>query len=193
MRLTQRQRDTDRLGMLVFLASETMLFGALLSVALALQLRHPAEVAAASARLNLWLGGANTAILLTSSLVVAIGVTVKRRTAACFATAALLGAAFLAIKGIEYRDEWREGLMPGTTTAHFATPAQALFMRLYMIATLLHALHLVIGIALLGFLAWRLRGKKPPSPVMVSNAGLYWHLVDVVWVFLYPLLYLSRV
>lgn len=190
-----RQREADRLGMMVFLASETMLFGALFGAAFVLFLTHRPEIAAASARLNLWLGAANTAILLTSSLLVAVGVELGERprlTALAFAGAILLGLAFLGLKGIEYASDWREGLMPATPQAHFASGPHFLFMSLYFIATGLHALHLVVGLALLGGIAIRLRWFAAPTLSAIENAGLYWHLVDLIWVFLYPVLYLTR-
>ena len=191
-----RKSEADRLGMMLFLASETMLFGALICVSFVLFLRHPAEVAATSARLHMWLGTANTAILLTSSLLVAIGVEAAerrpRRTSACFAAAALLGAIFLAVKAIEYVAEYHEGLMPQTSPAHFASGPQQLFMDLYFTTTGLHALHLAVGIALLAALAIRQRAAMPSVPATIINAGLYWHLVDVIWVFLFPVLYLTR-
>ena len=191
-----RQREADRLGMMLFLASETMLFGALSAASVVLFLGHPGDVAAASTRLNMWLGAANTAILLTSSLLVAIGVEAAerrpRRTAGCFAAAAALGMAFLGVKAIEYGDEYRAGLMPGTAPAHFASGTQQLFMNLYFTATGLHAVHLAVGIALLAGIALRQRSRMPATLPAVHNAGLYWHLVDVVWVFLYPGLYLTR-
>jgi cytochrome c oxidase subunit 3 len=191
-----RQHEADRLGMMLFLASETMLFGALFGAALVLILRHPAEMAAASARLNLWAGAVNTAILLTSTLLVAIAVEAgegrPRRIAGCFAAAAALGVAFLGVKAWEYASEYREGLMPGTAAAQFDSGPQRLFMDFYFTATGLHALHLTVGIALLAGMAWRQRGDSPPTRQAIDNAGLYWHLVDVIWVFLYPVLYLTR-
>lgn len=192
----ERQREADTLGMMVFLASEMMLFGVLFGAALALFIQHPVDVAAVSKRLDLWLGGANTALLLTSSLFVAIGVEARerapRRTAGWFAAAALLGIVFLAIKGFEYAKDYADGLMPGTARAHFESGTHRLFMDLYFIATGLHALHLTVGVLLIGGLAARQRSKHPATSSAISNAGLYWHLVDVIWVFLYPVLYLTR-
>ena len=90
---------------------------------------------------------------------------------------------------------YADGLLPGFGPNRFASPAEHLFMNLYLIATSLHALHLAAGMVLLATLAWRLRRRRmklPGSLAIVENSGLYWHLVDVVWVFLYPLLYLVR-
>lgn len=193
-----RQREADRLGMAVFLASEAMLFGAVIMGLLALRTWEPVAFAATSERLILLAGAANTAILLTSSLLVAIGAEARRldrnRLAMMmFAVAAALGVAFLIIKGTEYRIEYLEGLMPGVGPKQdFASAGARMFMDGYFIATGLHALHVIIGVGLLAGCAWRLRGDRPPSEVGIENVGLYWHLVDIVWVFLFPILYLSR-
>lgn len=191
----ERQREADRLGMALFLASETMLFGAVILGLLALRGFDAEGFAQASARLSLPAGAANTALLLTSSLLVALAVEARARggvrpAARRLLLAALLGAAFLAVKALEYRSEYAEGLMPG-----FGAPLPRdvrLFMDAYFIATGLHALHVVVGLGLLGTMAWRLRGADPPGETTLGNIGLYWHLVDVVWVFLFPILYLSR-
>lgn len=193
-----RQRDADRLGMAVFLASEAMLFGAVVMGLFALRSFEPASFAATSQRLNLVAGSVNTAVLLTSSLLVAIGAEARacdRKRVARWALgcAALLGLVFLAIKGSEYVQEYGEGLMPGAGPKQdFATPGARMFMDGYFVATALHALHVTIGVAMLAGCAWRLRGDDAPSTVVVENIGLYWHLVDIVWVFLFPVLYLSR-
>jgi cytochrome c oxidase subunit 3 len=192
-----RQREADRLGMVVFLASETMLFGALIMGLLALRTWEPAAFTETSKRLILLAGSSNTAILLTSSLLVAIGVEARKArrnslTSVLFAIAAALGIAFLAIKGSEYRIEYLEGLMPGVGPKQdFASPGARMFMDGYFIATGLHAVHVIVGVCLLAVSGWRLR-SAPPSIVAIGNIGLYWHLVDIVWVFLFPILYLSR-
>lgn len=198
-----RQREADRLGMAVFLASEAMLFGALIMGLLALRTWETAAFAAASERLSLFAGALNTAILLTSSLLVAIGAKARaadraRLAAILFAAAALLGLVFIGVKGFEYRSEYFEGLMPGAGPRQdFRSPGARMFMDGYFVATGLHAIHVGVGVALLGGCAWRMRRDDPPATaapatVTVENIGLYWHLVDIVWVFLFPILYLSR-
>ncbi|RYE57139.1 MAG: cytochrome c oxidase polypeptide III, partial [Rhizobiaceae bacterium] len=150
----------------------------------------------ASARLDLWLGAINTAILLTSSLVVAIGVEARekrpRRTAPAFLGGALLGLAFLAVKAFEYAQDYHEHLMPGTAIGSFSNGPERLFIDLYFVATGLHALHVTIGVVLLGAVAWRASSSNSPTGSAIENVGLYWHLVDVIWVFLYPMFYLMR-
>ncbi|MCG5239723.1 cytochrome c oxidase subunit 3 [Azospirillum doebereinerae] len=165
-----------QLGLWLFLSTEVMMFGALL---LAITLARLGRSGAAP--FDKGLGAANTAILLTSSLLVAVAV---ERSGPCsgpgrarlpLAGAAALGVAFLAVKAVEYRADFAKGLVPGPD----------LFVNLYYVATALHAVHLTIGVALLAGLA-----LVRPQPSTVEAAGLYWHFVDLVWVFLYPALYL---
>lgn len=197
----EQQREADYLGMYVFLGSEIMLFGGLFAALFTVRLLHPQAPIEAAQHFKLWLGTANTAILLTSSLFVAAATLVvrngRRRTAsALLALAAFCGVAFVCIKGLEYRLEYLDGLMPGigpqSPLRH--TPA-ALIVDLYFISTVLHAIHLSIGVGLLSTLAVLLLRRSPsapPRPITVVMAGLYWHLVDIVWIFLFPVLYLPR-
>jgi cytochrome c oxidase subunit 3 len=195
-----QQHAADMMGMYVFIGSEVMLFGGLFAAMSLVRLDHPAAWIAASRELHLWIGTANTAILLTSSLTMALAVATARagrRTAALrllLATTAL-GVVFLALKAVEYAAEYHEGLLPVPGGGEALTdPAHRLFMHLYLIATSLHAVHLTIGIALVLAVALRLRRglPLPGRGVVVEATGLYWHLVDLVWVFLYPVLYLAR-
>jgi cytochrome c oxidase subunit 3 len=193
-----RAREAGRFGMLVFLASEIMLFGGLFAGALAMRIEHAADYARASAELHLWLGGINTAVLLTSSLLVALVVAAVRaersRLAAWFlAGAIVLGLAFLAIKGTEYGLEYKDGLVPGLDGGGLESPFQQLFMNLYFAATGLHAVHVTVGLALLAAMIWPFgAARRDPEALLIGNVALYWHLVDVVWLFLYPTLYLAR-
>lgn len=190
-----RQQEAARLGMILFLASEIMLFGGIFAAAMVLRFGEPKDYVRASAGLNLWLGTANTVILLTSSLCAALAVEMARsgRPRACGAAligAILLGAAFLGVKALEYAADYREGLMPGTTQAHFATHGVQLFMNLYFTATGLHAVHVVMGMGLLLYAALARAGEERADTILTGNAALFWHLVDVIWLFLYPTLYL---
>lgn len=193
------RRETDRWGMYLFLASEVMLFGALIATLIACRILYPEDAADASRRLNLWLGTANTAVLLTSSLMVAIAgeaARADRRRVAVGALAAAigLGLLFLAIKATEYYQEYAEGLMPGVAAPDpTLTRMEVLFLNGYFVATGLHAIHMVAGIALLIVLAIRVGTRRmhlPAGAHGVELGALYWHLVDIVWVFLYPVLYL---
>ncbi len=189
----EQQREAAFLGMYVFLGSEIMLFGGLFMVALAMRVLHPHEVVEASRQLHVWIGGINTAVLLTSSLAVALAVHAahahrRRLTMLLLLAAAALGLLFLGIKAVEYTLEYKDGLLPGLSDPErFSRPIERLFMDLYFIATGLHALHVTVGIVLLLVVALR-----PSRPVVVELSGLYWHLVDAIWIFLYPVLYLAR-
>jgi cytochrome c oxidase subunit 3 len=196
-----QQREADLLGTCVFLTTEVMLFGGFFATALFLRIVYPEEYVGSSKALHLFVGGANTAVLLTSSLLVALAVQAarsgaRRRAAILLAGGGLLGIAFLGIKAFEYSLEYSEGLLPiPPGQAHFGAPAQHLFMNLYLLATGLHAFHVAAGVLLLGGLAVSMmRGGLdiPGRSVVVEAGGLYWHMVDVIWVFLYPVLYLAR-
>lgn len=196
-----QQRQAALLGMYVFLASEVMLFGGLFAALLVMRILHPREVVEASRQLHVWIGAVNTAVLLTASLLVAMAAEAARSARAraawlSFSGAAGLAVLFLLIKAYEYAKEYAEGVLPafGEPT-HFFGPTQKLFMDLYLVATALHAVHVTVGALLLGGVALGVRRAWLPLPrraIVVENAGLYWHLVDVIWVFLYPVLYLAR-
>ena len=197
----RQQLLAGKMGIYIFLGPEIMLFGGLFLAILTVRLENPTEAIAASKALHLWIGAANTTILLTSSLLVACMVEAARqarlKAAALLATcAALLGVAFLGVKFMEYGLEASEGLLPiASLRPHFSGPVQHLFMNLYLVATALHALHLTIGIGLMGWTAARLatgRFRVTAQSTPAELPSLYWHFVDIVWVFLYPLLYLLR-
>lgn len=194
----ERQHEADRLGMLVFLGSEVMLFGGLFTAAMALRLTHPGDYQAAAAHLNVGLGTANTAILLTSSFLAALATEQARAgrprlVAWVLAGTVLLGLLFLGIKAVEYAGEYREGLMPGLPNAHFEGRVQQLFMNLYFVSAGLHAIHVTVGLILLTVAASLRRARQDRGAVLIGNAALYWHLVDIVWIFLYPTLYLAGI
>lgn len=183
---------TTDFGMWVFIASEIMFFGPLLLTYAYGRSHWPDGFAAASRHTDVLLGTLNTAVLLSSSLCAAAAQEARRPawTARLLAATAVMGLAFLCIKGLEYRKEWHEGLFPGPSF-RLADEGAQLFFAFYFTATALHALHVCIGVALMAVLAWRSRraAGSGASP-KVAAAGLYWHFVDVVWVLLYPLLYL---
>jgi cytochrome c oxidase subunit III len=189
---------TGPFGMWVFLASEVLFFGALL-VAYAYGRSHwPAGFAAASRETHVVIGTVNTALLLTSSalvaLAVALGETRERRGRVPLLLwgACALGLAFIALKGVEYAKEFHEHLVPGASFRLQDESGAQLFYVLYFLATGLHAVHLTIGIAILAVFAHGSRRSRPwASAPRIEAAGLYWHFVDVVWIFLYPLIYLG--
>jgi cytochrome c oxidase subunit 3 len=202
------QQDFARsLGMWVFLSSELLFFGPLLLGYLYLRMHHPAATGMASRHTDMLLGTVNTAVLLTSSFCMALaghaaqagGIAGRRRAARLLALTALLGVVFLAIKGYEWHQEFDEHLFPGTgfhpldARTPTALYGMELFFLLYFAATGLHALHLSIGVAACVWLMLTLRRAPPrgPGDEAVELVGLYWHFVDVVWIVLYPLLYLT--
>jgi len=189
--------ETAELGMWVFIATEVLFFGGLFFAYLYGRSHWPQGFALAGRHTDVWLGTLNTAVLLTSSFTVALAVAAAEEERHAWVPrllwlTAALGVAFLAIKGVEYRKDWHEHLVPGCPAfALGATPGAALFFVLYFITTGLHALHLTIGIVMMGAFAVGTRhpGGFAHAP-RLQVAALYWHFVDIVWIFLYPLLYL---
>jgi cytochrome c oxidase subunit 3 len=195
----EQQVEVGRLGMWLFLATEIMIFGAIFLSIAVYRLIYWEDLAEATHHLKLWIGGINTGLLLTSSLFMALAVVAARRerlgrARGLLLLTALLGLLFLGLKGYEYSLEYQEGLMPGVGPPFpLPSPPQQLFLNIYFAGTGLHALHVTVGISLLLWLNWSLRKRRPhlpPSHERVESVGLYWHLVDIVWVFLYPALYL---
>jgi cytochrome c oxidase subunit 3 len=196
-----QQREAARLGMWVFLMTEVMFFGALFVVYFYDQRLYQDAFASAGRRTELWLGAANTAVLLVSSLTMALAVQAAkdgrgRGLSARLLMTVTLGSVFLAMKALEYSRHIHDHLLPGAgfeyAPAALARPAE-LFFYLYFTMTGLHALHMIVGLAWLTVLAARSRREGSGdhfTPVEV--AGLYWHFIDVVWIFLFPMFYLVR-
>jgi cytochrome c oxidase subunit 3 len=195
----RQQQDVAEAGIWVFLATEVLFFGGLILAYCVYRSTYPVGFAEAAHHTKIIIGTANTAILLTSSFLVAWAVAITRLGEARFAalllwSAALLGIVFIALKGVEYTMEYHEHLLPGLGFDFPGTHAREahLFFSFYIVATGLHAVHVAIGIAVLGVIGWRARQRaysgEYHSPVTV--AGLYWHFVDLVWVFLFALIYL---
>lgn len=204
----EQQTEAAVLGMWVFLATEVMFFGALFVGLGAYRYLYGEAFERASERLNWVIGGTNTVVLLVSSLMMALSVHYaklgKRKHLLVFLSlTALLGVCFLCLKGLEYYTDYLENLIPGWrfdadewVTKEGLRPDQVpnvkLFLLMYWIMTGIHALHVTIGIlAVLVMFALAWRGTFSTvyySPVDVT--GLYWHFVDIVWIFLLPMLYL---
>lgn len=190
------QRANARFGMWIFIASEVLFFGALFMGYAFVRALHPADFAAAARETNLWYGGTNTILLVTSSFAMAMGaraadLELRRTASACLAATAALGLAFLVVKAFEYRDDLAEHLLPGQDFKLRAEAAQ-IFFSFYWTVTAIHAVHLSVGIGLVARLGWLVgRGRLPPRSPQVEVVSLYWAFVDMVWIMVFPLIYLG--
>ncbi len=200
----EQQFDAARLGMWIFLATEVMFFGGMFTGYTTCRFSYPAAFAEGSAHMQLWAGTLNTAVLLVSSFTMALAIRSmqvnQRQTAVRLLLATLLlGVVFLGIKGYEYATKFADHHVPGPAFSLGETHNPAvnpqhveLFFSFYFLLTGFHALHMLIGVtivAIVAVLAARRRySAEYYTPLEVT--GLYWHFVDIVWVFLFPLLYL---
>jgi cytochrome c oxidase subunit 3 len=188
----------SRLGMWLFLVTEMVLFGGLFIAYSYMRSRYPIEFHRGGMELNATLGVLNTVVLLTSSLTVVLSIVAiqrgeKTRSMGLLGATLGLGAVFLVIKGFEWATKFHHGLYPNS--AHLATLPQGeqIFFGLYFTMTGLHGLHVLAGMAVLAWILWMM-GKdqvRPDRYIHLENGGLYWHLVDVIWIFLLPLFYLA--
>ena len=194
-----QQQETAELGMWVFLATELLLFGGLFTSYTAFRYYFPQVFAEASHSLNAVIGTINTAILIVSSFFVALAVyAVKnaQRGKLLFSLSAaiILGTAFMVLKGYEYYNHYQHHEFPGLSFDYTAANAHTkqIYFFLYFAMTGLHAIHLTVGIFLVAFILFRASRREfsPSYYSPVENIGLYWHFVDIIWIFLYPLLYL---
>jgi cytochrome c oxidase subunit 3 len=194
----EQQREAATLGMWVFIAQEVMFFGGVFAAYVVYRSWYPAAFAHASRELDVVLGAINTIVLIGSSLTMALavhGAQTGRRVQLLggLAVTMALGSVFLVIKGFEYAHKFHEGLVPGPAFTYHGDAEQAgLFFSIYFALTGLHALHMVIGIGILSVLfVMARRGRFGPAySTPMELSGLYWHFVDIVWIFLFPLLYL---
>jgi cytochrome c oxidase subunit 3 len=195
----EQQNEAATLGMWVFLVTEILFFGGLFVTYLVYRSSYPGAFSAASHEMVIWAGTLNTAVLITSSLTMALAVRAAqlgdRRSLIWLLLATMaLGCVFLGVKAFEYRTEFIEHHVPGPGfqfEGPYLRQAQ-IFFSLYFVMTGLHALHMIIGLGIMAvMLWWSIRGtitREYASPIEIS--GLYWHFVDIVWIFLFPLLYL---
>lgn len=191
-----QQHHADTLGMWVFLGTEVLFFGGLIAAYVVYRAAYPGAFADASRTLDIVAGTVMTLVLLGSSLTMALAVHSshlgRRKMLALFLVLTiLLGLAFLGIKGNEYFHKWEDHHIPGPGFVWTGPDSRAvqLFVYFYFALTGLHALHMVIGIGIMTWLlVWNGLGRTKNYTIEVS--GLYWHFVDIVWIFLFPLLYL---
>ncbi|HEX3772985.1 MAG TPA: cytochrome c oxidase subunit 3 [Polyangiaceae bacterium] len=197
----ERQAHAARLAMWVFLSSELLLFAGLFALYAAGRVENPAAFRAGVEHASKSIGSINTAILLTSSTSVAASLEFlehKQRRACVLALTLtmLLGASFLGLKLYEYAHHFGDGIFPGGSGGYFAAHPMhglALFWTLYFVSTGLHAIHVTVGLIILGLSARSVaRGRIDETRAYVlENAALYWHLIDLIWIFLWPLYYLA--
>jgi cytochrome c oxidase subunit III len=187
------------MGMWLFLFTELILFGGMFILYAVYRFSHFAEFQLAAKELNTMVGTINTLILLTSSLTVALSITALKDGRKGFSMALvgmtiLLALAFLVNKYFEWHHKFESGIFPGSPTLVDQPPGVVLYFGLYFVMTGLHALHVIIGMAVLGYLMWAIRQGtvRPDAPVRLESGGLYWHLVDIIWIFLFPLFYLLQ-
>jgi cytochrome c oxidase subunit III len=196
----EQQAEASTLGMWVFLVTEIMFFGGLFMAYLVYRHASPMGFQEASHHLNIYWGAANTAILIISSLTMALAVRAAQTSQPVktqvfwLVWTMILGAAFLGIKAIEYTDKFTHHTVPGPFfqwEGLYPKPAEQ-FYSLYFAMTGLHALHMVIGLGIMAVITYMAARKTFDSEYYtpVEVAGLYWHFVDIVWIFLFPLLYL---
>jgi cytochrome c oxidase subunit 3 len=194
-----QQGETAQLGMWVFIATETLFFGALIFTYYIYRNAYPREFGEAGRDAVLWCGSVNIGLLLTSSLTMVLAIDAaadgRRRSLRNWLLAtALLGIVFICIKGYEWYSDYTDQVVPAVNfiMKPEEAPAGELFWVFYFIATGLHALHLTIGIGLIFYLLWRVRrgDLTPAYYAPLEVVGLYWSFVDTVWLFLYPAIYL---
>ena len=193
----QKDYAGAKLGMWLFLFTELLLFGGLFLLYAVYLRRYPQEFAAGGKQLNWVLGGANTVILLTSSLFAAMAVTAIqrneiRRTLQLIGGTTLCAAGFMVIKYFEWSAKIGHGIYPGSEHLKAGPPGESVFFSLYYMTTGIHGLHVLIGAALLSWIAVRVKGGtvNPDDFILMENGALYWHLVDLIWIFIFPLYYL---
>jgi cytochrome c oxidase subunit 3 len=198
-----QQKDASTLGMWIFLVTEIMFFGGMFAAYTTYRGWYPQVFAVASSSLNEIIGALNTAVLLLSSFTMVLAVRAgqlgQQKMIVVFLILTLLfGGVFLGVKAYEWNEKFEEHHIPGQAAFHLEGVAPAdqghaqLFFSLYFAMTGLHALHMVIGVGILLTLIMQARKGKFAANYYtpVDMAGLYWHFVDIIWIFLFPLLYL---
>jgi len=197
MQHKHRDDTASKLGMWLFIFTELLLFGGLFVVYSVYRYLHPQAFHLAARELDVAVGTLNTVILLISSMTIAMSTTAiqkkdKRTTLILIGVTLLLALAFLVNKYFEWGGKISHGLYPGSSLLDQLGKGDTLFFGLYFFMTGLHAFHIVIGMVLLGVIYLRVKNGRLDAGnfQLLENGGLYWHLVDLVWIFLFPLFYL---
>jgi cytochrome c oxidase subunit 3 len=190
-------REAGKLGMWIFLFTEMFLFGGLFLVYAVMRAQYSEDFHTAAADLNTFIGTLNTVFLLTSSMTVAMSITAIQKNQRMLALVLVFITLFLAVlfivnKYFEWSHEFELGIFPGSDILKNMTHGELLFFGLYFMMTGLHALHVLVGMVLLSINFVRIRNGSihRDNYLLLENSGLYWHLVDLIWIFLFPLLYL---
>lgn len=192
-----RDDVASRMGMWLFLFTELLLFGGMFFIYSVYRFTHQADFHLAAKELNTVMGTFNTAILLTSSLTMALSIAAiqkKNKNLSIFfqVITIVLALSFMVNKYFEWTAKFHHGIFPGSPELLDKPNGEILFFGLYYVMTGLHGLHVIIGMILIGYMT-RLTRKEiitSDSFVKLESAGLYWHLVDIIWIFLFPLFYL---
>jgi cytochrome c oxidase subunit 3 len=196
---TNEHRDYlgAKIGMWLFLFTEVLLFGGLFLVYSVYRDAHTTDFHVAAQELSTVIGAINTVILLTSSLTMALSISAlqrseKMRSVLLQAATIILAAAFIINKYVEWSEHIHHGFYPGSTELLAKGHGQVLFFGLYYVMTGIHGLHVLIGMGLIGFMLILTVTDRISSSdfIKLENTGLFWHLVDVIWIYLFPLFYL---
>lgn len=190
--------EGSKIGMWLFIFTELLLFGGLFIVYSVYRYLNPDAFHLAAEELNTAIGTVNTVILLVSSMTIAMSTTSlrlrnKKLTLALLGVTIILGLVFLVNKYFEWTAKFEHGIYPGSEhMLGTMSQGEILFFGLYYTMTGLHALHIIIGLILIVVTFFRVSGGKTNAdrPSLLDNSGLYWHLVDLIWIFLFPLFYL---
>jgi cytochrome c oxidase subunit 3 len=192
-----KDRAGAKLGMWLFLFTELILFGGLFILYAVYVARYPHDFSSAARRLSLTFGTVNTVVLLTSSMLVAMAVTAVQRNHRRYALPLVGGTVLCAIiflvnKSLEWGAKIGHGIYPDSPLLASGPAGESVFFSLYYLTTGLHGLHVLVGAVLLAWVAARVKSGAVHSGdyVMLENGALYWHLVDLVWIFIFPLYYL---
>ena len=192
-----RDDKAAKLGMWIFIFTELLLFGGLFLVYSVYRAQYPKEFHEASLELNVTIGALNTVVLLISSMTVAMSLTALQRnnkglSLKLLGVTLLMAFIFLVNKYFEWGAKFHHGLYPGSEIMEKLEHGHLLYFSLYFFTTGLHALHIIIGMTILLVVYFKIKSNKIHSEkfVFLENGALYWHLVDLIWIFLFPLLYL---
>ena len=192
-----RDDEASKLGMWLFIFTELLLFGGLFLVYSVFRMQYPANFHEASLELSVTIGAINTVVLLFSSMTIAMAITAiqkknKKLTLRLISVTVLMALIFLVNKYFEWGHKFEHGLYPGSDLMHLLERGHHLYFSLYFFMTGLHALHIIVGMILLIICYVKVSKGSITNDrfVFLENGALYWHLVDLIWIFLFPLMYL---